>query len=249
MANILFEHGATVELKECLSSPLFAAIRCCNIVAIKLIYKAGAQPNVTNDEWEPVLFFAVRILQMLLEGREDPDTSFLPMSTRAMHSKSSPVTEQDANSVIRALLENGEDVNSQSNDGTSSLQVALRSSKTASIVDIFLSQGADIHVVNELGHGVFHDAVESGHVKFIHLLFDLGADCNQRTQTGATPIALAAAHGYDTIVGLLLVNENLDDLNKNEADWSATSQLNYAIMQGDIDLFRSIQDKHLSTLL
>ena len=248
MASMLFERGGTVPLKHHLNKPLFDAVICRNIMAIRLLYGAGAQPNVPNEEGEPVLVFAIRIFQMALEG-ESPDIPFSRVSRRAAPSKSSrsmPMDVKNFEAIVRTLLDNGEDVDSQNDNGTTSLQIALRSSKTASIVDILLERAASIDLVNKSGHGAFHAAAESGNLEFIQLLFKLGANCNSRTSKGETPISIAAANGYKSIVELFLDNETLHENYRTEADWLSTAQLNNAIDRNDIDLFHHLQGKQTS---
>jgi hypothetical protein len=70
----------------------------------------------------------------------------------------------------------------------------------------FLAQGFDVDLMDEIGKGALHYAVEGENYKFVVWLLDHGANVNLHNDeiAGETALALAAQRDYPELVELLL---------------------------------------------
>jgi len=90
-------------------------------------------------------------------------------------------------------------------------------------VKVFIEQGIDVNVKNNLGNTPLHLAIIGGQKKMVELLIAKGADVNAQNNWGWTHLHIAAVHGYRDIVELLLAKgANVNA--KRVAGWTALHQ-------------------------
>ncbi|MBT4436456.1 MAG: hypothetical protein HOD00_02865 [Gemmatimonadales bacterium] len=128
--------------------------------------------------------------------------------------------EGDAGEV-RALLQNGADVNAAHADGMTALHWAAEAGH-AEIAQILLSAGADAESVTRLGdYTPLHLAARNGHADVVKALLASGADANAATTAGgATALHFAASAGSVSSVESLL--EAGASPNVRESSWGQT---------------------------
>ena len=105
---------------------------------------------------------------------------------------------------VRALLQNGTDVNGALGDGMTALHWAAVHGD-GPLVQMLLYAGANVRATSRLGGFVpLHLAAQAGAGEVVALLIERGADVHLRTATGATPLMLAAASGSGAALERLL---------------------------------------------
>ncbi len=123
--------------------------------------------------------------------------------------------------TVRALLQEGADVNAAHGDGMSALHWAAERGD-AEMVAALVQAGAAVDAVTRIGHYTpLHVASTGGHAKVIERLVGAGADVAAATSnSGATPLHLAAAAGSAGAVTALL--DRGADADAREAAWGQT---------------------------
>ena len=123
--------------------------------------------------------------------------------------------------AVKALLQQGADVNAAQGDGMTALHWAA-SRGDAAMAQMLLSAGANIRATSRLG-GItaLHLASQAGHAPVVAALLAAGANANAATSTGATALMLAARGGStDTVMRLV---ENGADPNSKETAFGQTA--------------------------
>ena len=118
----------------------------------------------------------------------------------------SAVTEAAKNAdwgTVRALVEQGADVNEASGDGTTPLHWASYRGDL-NTVDLLIGVGADPNAPTDLGVTPLWSTAEHGRVAIADTLLAAGADPNTALLSGETPVVTAARAGQVDLVKLLL---------------------------------------------
>ena len=123
--------------------------------------------------------------------------------------------------TLRALLEQGSDVNARFGDGMTGLHWAARNGNAA-IAEVLIGAGADLEATTRIGaHTPLHVASAAGRAPVVKPLLLAGANANAMTTTGATPLHFAAASGNALAVAALVEHEA--DVNAAEPQWGQTA--------------------------
>ena len=121
--------------------------------------------------------------------------------------------------TLRALLEQGSDVNARFGDGMTGLHWAARKGDAA-IAEVLI--GADLEATTRIGaHTPLHVASAAGRASVVQELLLAGANPNAMTTTGATPLHFAAASGNALAVAALV--EHGANVNAAEPQWGQTA--------------------------
>lgn len=106
--------------------------------------------------------------------------------------------------VIKYLIDNKADVNTQNKLGADSLTIALASGD-ASFATLLLENGANPnHKWNKKNFTHLMNAARSGHREVLNVLIDHSAQLNQQDDQGNTALHYAASQGFTEIVRDLL---------------------------------------------
>jgi ankyrin repeat protein len=134
--------------------------------------------------------------------------------------------------TVRALLQQGADVNAAEGDGMTALHWAAEHGDHE-LAAVLLASGANPAAATRIGrHTPLHVAAKSGYPRVVRLLVDAKADVNVLTTTGAAPIHFAAASGSSEAVTILL--DAGADPNVREPQWGQTP-LMFAAAAGRTD--------------
>ena len=106
-------------------------------------------------------------------------------------------------SVVRALLDQGADVEGAAADGSTALQWAVHEGR-ASLVELLLGAGADVTATNRYGVGPASLAAENGNASILERLLDAGVDPDTTMPGGETLLMTAARTGEPDTVRVLL---------------------------------------------
>ena len=123
--------------------------------------------------------------------------------------------------TLRALLEQGSDVNARFGDGMTGLHWAARKGNAA-IAEVLIGAGADLKATTRIGaHTPLHVASAAGRASVVKGLLLAGANANAMTTTGASPLHFAAASGSALAVAALV--EHGAKVNAAEPHWGQTA--------------------------
>ena len=179
-------------------------------------------------------FLLTTIAAVLLAGCGEPQQSANPVAHQ-----SDPISEVDSAlldaakegniEAVKQHLANGADVNAK-DDGWTPLHNAAGYS-TKEMVELLISNGANVNVKNEDEWTPLHDAASK---EVAELLIAKGADMDAKDKDNWTPLHKAAFGGHMEIVELLIA-EGADVNAKGEDEWTP---LNLTQDPETIDLLR-----------
>jgi ankyrin repeat protein len=204
----------------------------------------ASQIGVTRLLLENGLSTLVDINRMLLTACEEANVelaAFLLSSGANANflgiDGSRPVHQAAHNSqILQRLGEKGADIKLRDLNGETALHWAARKGSVDS-VEWLLANGAVINSTSGLGHTPLHVATENGHEQVCRILLELGADCEQHTNTTrSTPLHRAVGMGNFAVVEILL-DFNADPWARNK--WKDTP-LHVASRMGHADIVEKL---------
>ena len=140
--------------------------------------------------------------------------------------------------LLRALLDEGADVNTARADGATALLWAAHWDDPET-VDLLLRAGADVNAADDHGVTPLARACENASVAMVERLLDAGADPNAAQANGLTPLMTAARTGSVDVVEALLARGADVDAATDETDETA---LMWAVAERHRDVVRAIVD-------
>ena len=148
---------------------------------------------------------------------------------------------------VRALLEEGIDVNAAETDGATALHWAVRGERT-SVVGLLIAAGADVTTATDYGVTPLSLAALTGNADIVRRLLAAGADANEATVGGQTALMTAARTGDVASVGVLLAHgavvDARDDTHGQTALMWAAAEGNAGVVDA---LLRAGADIHART--
>ena len=127
---------------------------------------------------------------------------------------SAPVADvamQGDRAGVKALLQQGGDVNAAQGDGMTALHWAAMKND-AELAQMLVYAGANLRATTRLGANTpLVLAARNGHADVVKVLLTAGADARSATSTGTTPLMLAAASGnVDAVKALLAAGSDVE---------------------------------------
>lgn len=122
--------------------------------------------------------------------------------------------------AVRALLQQGADLNTAQGDGMTALHWAAARGDQE-LARLLLGSGANPKAVTRIGrHTPLHVAASGGHHLVVRALVDANVDVDALTTTGVAPLHFAAASGSRGTIKILV--ESGADVNGREPQWGQT---------------------------
>ena len=162
------------------NSALQCAVWTVNVALVRLLIKHGADANVGNRHWTPLMTAAW-----------------------AMGTSRGGGGKRKVLAILKLLLANGAKVNARDDVGQTALTLAAAVGNVAS-VRLLLRAGAYIHSRDKRGNGALIGAIQFHNFDTIKFLLEQGINPNARNKEGETVLAYAELCKDDDIVQLLL---------------------------------------------
>jgi ankyrin repeat protein len=195
IVDLLLRHGAAIEAPT--NSGETALISACrnlkNVEFVKYLISLGANPRAKTLRGETAL----------IEAASSPELVKLFLSL-GLDAKArtvdgdSPMSSAYNPESIRLLAAAGADVNDA---GTSGETPLIRAASNLDAMLELLKRGADVHIPNREGETAISRATNP---KVIQALLDHGADPNEVSSSGATPLMLAVQRNDSASAAILL---------------------------------------------
>jgi len=160
------------------NSALICAVWSVDVPMVRLLIKNGANPNVGNSNWTPLM-------------------------TAAGAMGTSNRTKRDVLTILKLLLAKGARVNARDRAGQTALTLAAAVGDVAAL-RVLLRAGAYIHTRDKRGNGALMGAVQHHNSDTIKFLLEQGVNGNARNKEGKTVLAYAEECEADEIVQLLV---------------------------------------------
>jgi ankyrin repeat protein len=136
--------------------------------------------------------------------------------------------------ILRLLLSTTASIlNEQDSDGNTAIALAVRSNAPLEIIKMLIAAGADLSIGDTSG---LHPLCLTPNTDIIRILLDAGADCNQQTHDGSTPLALMCKAGHADAVALLLARGASVDI----AGASGCTPLMLAAQEGHLEVVEQL---------
>ena len=226
----LIQAGADVNHRDVYRrTPLMFASRNSHIRCVKRLLKAGADVNAIATGHETALFYAAKnghfaCIELLMRSGAAVNTPAKNDSTALFHAATKGYSK-----CVELLLCQGAEVNVSDRSGNTALFLAAKNSHVK-CVQLLVEAGADLNrafmeaawkannssfemlvnaatripgVVLQCRQTMIY-AAESGHVKYLKQLTDVGAGVNVRDSHGNTPLIRASLNGHSQCVEFLI---------------------------------------------
>jgi len=160
------------------NSALICAVWSVDVPMVRLLIKNGADANVGNSNWTPLM-------------------------TAAWAMGTSNRTKRDVLTILKLLLAKGAKVNARDSAGQTALTLAAAVGDVASL-RVLLRAGAYIHTRDKKGNGALMGAIQHHRPDTIKFLLKQGINANARNKEGTSVLAYAEECEAAEIVQLLV---------------------------------------------
>ena len=181
----------------------YAAIRANDLASLEALLKAGADPNAAEPRggMTPLMHAAISGSLQAMTLLVDRGASVNAANSAGVTALMMSVTDIDK---VSLLLSKGADVNAVSKRGRTALLLAAMSDRSAGIVRLLMTKGADPKAVDVLKVNALNAAVRGNDIETIRIIADAGIAGDAADFAGFTPLIGAAFNGNLQAVKLLL---------------------------------------------
>ena len=204
--------GARVPLVAAASVPLVDAVKSADVEAVRRLLQEAVDVNASEADGTTALHWAahrgdLESLQLLLAAGAEPDRpnryDITPLALACARG-SAPIVE--------ALLDAGADPNMSLPEGETVLMTAARTGDV-DVLRLLVARGAEVSAREAWrGQTALMWAAADNHPAAAHMLVEMGADVDERSNGGWTALLFAVRTGGQEAVGALLeAGANVND--------------------------------------
>jgi ankyrin repeat protein len=209
IAELLIANGADVHAKDKSGgTSLLIATMLGRTEVVELLISKGAYVNAKDRLGRTPLDFAKKTTADLLRKHGGKTGAELKAELPKLEIEQSLLQAIKAGNIeaVKQHLEAGTDVNASDNLGRTALHKASGWQGQREIVELLISNGADVNAKRSDGAIPLHYAVYYNRMENAEILLSNGADLNAKDgdQNGATPLHEAAWRSRKEIVDLLI---------------------------------------------
>lgn len=231
LIDLFLNNGASINFK-CFAK----AIKIGNVPLIEKLRKSEDYIKTTKGYCKQFLVLAVdaeNIELVNLLKNDVEKTDYCDSLNKAI--------EKGNVEILKILLENGANVNSERPYGTS-LHLAARKANLE-IMRLLLEKDGDVNAVDKENWTPLHEAAKAGHADIVQILLDNGACVNSMTRCGGlTALSIAAKHASVKTVELLLnrgakINHSFQCATEEHSPMKNLTPLHFACENPDEKVF------------
>jgi len=225
----IFVKSQNVSFKgyDSLDKDLREAVSNGNLKAVKFLIKRGADPNGDRNTGYGFSGGWTMIMSAM---------SYIVQYTNGSENK------QLGTEIAKVLIENGADLNQQTNQGMTALMYAVGFDDCDEIVKLLLDNGADLNMRDNNGKTALMYAASAGKVNRIKLLLEKGADPDLMDNCGDSALSYVniAPHYTETRVNMI------KELVKGGADPNIADTYGRTVL---FDAITSFDEEQVQTLI
>ncbi|XP_067273551.1 ankyrin repeat and SOCS box protein 2 isoform X2 [Pseudorasbora parva] len=188
-------------------TPLSLAVSRRHISCVKHLLEQGANPNISNNQWETPLHKACEkpneeIVELLLRFEACP--------TKACIQGGTPLHEAVRNKnleICKLLLQAGAKLSAKNVYGIDALFTAAQCG-AVEVLKFLIFKGGNINTQANDDASALFEASKNGHDEVVEILLTKRVDVNKANRTGLLPIHVAAKNGHESIVAMLIPRTN-----------------------------------------
>lgn len=178
--------------------PLTTACANGNMEIVKLLLDKGADVNLEEKKgWNPIVYAVVNqrvdVVKLLLESGANTHGKNMGLQKGAGYNSNV--------ALLKALIENGADVNAIVDNYTPLMEAAHRG--CVDVVKLLVSSGADVNLKNAFGYTALMVAAGSGNREIVKVILDSGADIDIKNRRGETAGIIAYSNGRHDVVKII----------------------------------------------
>ena len=234
--EVVINHGADVNATNGANvTTLMEASQKGNVDAIKVLLKAGADPNITDTDGNTCLHEAVYYeypINVLLNAGANPNIA----TTYGYTCLHTAVQKQCCIEVLQAIINHGVDVNATSKENITAVMLACKEGNN-DVINVLLNAGADPNITDGDGNTCLHyAALNDSSTDVLQAIISHGVDVNATNTNNVTALMLACHKGNRDAINVLL-NAGADS---NIADADGSTWLYYAARNDCTERFQEM---------
>lgn len=204
-------------------------------IRILLAHGANVHGDVTSIPLrEAILSGSPRAARQLLEAGASPDAKSADGEPLVL----TAARESGSTEILEILLHRGADIDAASKTNNTAVMVAASSGFLAT-VKLLVDNGANVNLVDRLGHTVFSYACMCRNERLVDYLVRCdGLDIDGANLGDRAPVYLTVSKGYDAALGVLLERGASPDY----IDDAGRSVVQIAVLKGRAQIVRALLD-------
>ena len=220
MVEMLLQNGAGTN-NAYIGTPLHTSIGKGNIQITKILIKAGANVNVTDEEGITTLMLAVLcnnlyLVKTLIEAKADPNIVLWKYNKTALIMAAENghldifeyllplTTDEKQREYAFEMLSEGMLYRERCNDVITQNLVHYARYNDVLGMEELISHGIDLNKFNERGENALHIASSFGNLDVVNLLIEAGADLDIRSMSKRSAVEIATRNNQLKIVTRLI---------------------------------------------